>query len=104
MQLEKYQEQPQLLDPHIEEIVFPLMGVLRAQATAGPDAALSLVQRTCYALHALCNVRGYKTIVKFLPHDVTDLERTLALLLLARSKGQVQGEYQCLSVNFPEFP
>eukprot|EP00976_Prorocentrum_cordatum_P089125 1187615-Prorocentrum_minimum.AAC.3 len=68
------------------------MGLLRIQAQAGPDANLSLVQRTCYALHALCNVRGYKTVVKFLPHEVNDLERTLALLLLSRSKGHVPGE------------
>ena len=84
-QLEKYQEQPALLDPHLEELVTPLMGCLQAMAiAAAPDqttaAAFEPAHRAGFLLHILCGVRGYKSVVRFFPHEAADLERTLALL------------------------
>lgn len=31
-------------------------------------------------IHQLCKVRGYKTVIKFFPHEVADLEPVVELL------------------------
>jgi hypothetical protein len=53
-QLTRYQEQPQLLDPHLASIVGPLAAVLREKAGAegAPDdtAALVAVSRLLWAV------------------------------------------------------
>ena len=77
----RYQELPQLLDPHLEGWITPLAGVLRAEAHKGDDADMVLVQRTAKALNALATVRGAKTVVKFFPHEARDLEAAVALLV-----------------------
>jgi hypothetical protein len=77
----RYQELPQLLDPHLEGWITPLAGVLRAEAHKGDDADMVLVQRTAKALNALATVRGAKTVVKFFPHEARDLEAVVALLV-----------------------
>ena len=77
----RYQELPQLLDPHLEGWITPLAGVLRAEAHKGDDADMVLVQRTAKALNALATVRGAKTVVKFFPHEARDLEPVVALLV-----------------------
>jgi len=66
-QLEKYQEQPSLLDPHMEGLVVPLMRRVRAhrdRSVAGSsepeeDAFVLAIFRLLYTL---CKVRGYKTV------------------------------------------
>jgi hypothetical protein len=101
-QLEKYQEQPELLDPHLENIVSVLMGYLRIQTrlfhasnqnvatapaksfTPGPRSSSidhAFIQVVFKMLYTLCKVRGYKTVTRFFPHEVSDLEQTLALLV-----------------------
>ena len=83
MQLYKYQEQSQLLDAYLEEIVVSLSTLLRQHATAGDgggDAspsgpAMQRIQGTCRLLSVLVVVRGYKTVVKFFPHEAQDLVR-----------------------------
>jgi hypothetical protein len=47
----------------------PLAAVLRAQAHAGEAADMPLVQRAARLLHAFATVRGYKTVVRFFPHE-----------------------------------
>jgi hypothetical protein len=68
-QIERYQEFGQLLDPHLEGWIMPLAAVLRAQAHAGEAADMPLVQRAARLLHAFATVRGYKTVVRFFPHE-----------------------------------
>ncbi|GAQ86916.1 Beta-tubulin folding cofactor D [Klebsormidium nitens] len=78
---EKYQEQPQLLDPHLEGIVVPIMLVIRARAAQAPvDTAI--VKNLCRLIHTLSTIRGPKTVVKLFPHQASDLEPTVALLEL----------------------
>jgi hypothetical protein len=57
--LERYQEQPSLLDPHLEAIVGPLMRAVRRRTTEGPSEEMAELMRVVYVL---CKVRGYKTV------------------------------------------
>ncbi len=60
-QLTRYQEQPQLLDPHLASIVGPLAAVLREKAGAegAPDdtAALIAVSRLLWAVATVRRVQ-----------------------------------------------
>jgi hypothetical protein len=76
-QLTKYQEQPQLLDGSLEGIVQPLAVLLRQAAVASTAQDTARVQGVCRMLHVLVSVRGYKTVVRFFPHEAADLERVL---------------------------
>ncbi|EFJ25897.1 hypothetical protein SELMODRAFT_413196 [Selaginella moellendorffii] len=81
--IDKYQEQGHLLEPHLEVIVVPLMEVLRSNLAACEDiqdADLEIVKNVCCVIHKLITVCGYKTVVKFFPHQASDLEVTVALL------------------------
>jgi len=91
----KYQEQSHLLDSHLESLVEELMNsvkqVIRLREAERDDGdstdsfpfqvyrnpGLDLVLKTMYTL---CKVRGYKSIVKHMPHEVADLEPALRLL------------------------
>ncbi|CAK9217775.1 unnamed protein product [Sphagnum troendelagicum] len=83
--IEKYQEQGQLLEPHLESLITPLMGIIRAMVTKVDSGQLSnaqmlIVKKLCRIVHTLITVCGYKTVVKFFPHQASDLEPTVALL------------------------
>ena len=71
---ERYQLQPALLDPHLE----PWLAQLFAPIKANDPARL---HHACRAVYVLAKVRGYKTVVKFFPHEVRDLEPALELVL-----------------------
>ncbi len=101
----KYQEQPQLLDPHLEGILSPLTDVLRraaraaaavgadsADATAAATADLASSQRVCRLLQLLATLRGAKTVAKFFPHGAADLEPALALLRASDASRGARGE------------
>ena len=77
--LDRYQEQPTVLDPQLEAMVVPLLEAVRAVARDG--ASRELLPHTCRVMYTLCKVRGYKTIVRFVPHEVADLEPLVALLM-----------------------
>lgn len=116
--LEMYQEQPTLLDPHLEDMMEILTSRARAllsspadaappapptaDAAAAPPAApaadasspatspspFQYQLDTPPQLHALfrciymlCRCRGPKTVVKFFPHQVADLEPAIHTLL-----------------------
>ena len=76
--LDRYQEQPGVLDPQLEEMVTLLLGAVRD--VAHHRMGRSVLPHACRVMYALCKVRGYKTIVKFVPHDVADLEPLVTLL------------------------
>lgn len=87
-------EQAHLLDPFLRDLTEPIMAnVKRAVANAAREAAAAAhvafpfqVRRTprlhklLQLVYHLCKVRGYKTIVKLLPHEASDFEPTLRLL------------------------
>ena len=60
MQLVKYQEQGNLLDPHLEGIVTPLSGIVRTfakSAEAGKEFSPEALRGTCQLLWTIVTVR-----------------------------------------------
>ncbi|KAL3660909.1 hypothetical protein V7S43_013926 [Phytophthora oleae] len=91
--LDRYLEQSHLLDPYLREMLSPLVTEIkrvmldRAQATAQDGVAFPCqvyrdprLHKLFQIVYQLCKVRGYKTVVKLLPHEVSDFEPTLHLL------------------------
>ena len=80
-----YQEQPQLLDPVLESLVRPLATLLLDIAqpldtfSKDPNAQARLSAVSCL-LWQLASVRGYKTVLKFFPNEVSAVEPSVALL------------------------
>jgi hypothetical protein len=107
--LEKYQEQSSLLDPALEPMMNlltersrELMAVVYEEQLASqqqqqqqepPPAAAEEVAGAPFrcepnpqqhaifqVVYNLCRCRGYKTVIKFFPHEVSDLEPLMVLL------------------------
>ncbi|GJQ72923.1 hypothetical protein Trydic_g1566 [Trypoxylus dichotomus] len=73
--LKQYQEQPHLLDSHIEEILNTMITIIRSK-----EASLKLKHEIFKYMYVVIKVRGYKVIVRHLPHEVADFEPVLQLL------------------------
>ncbi|XP_075230882.1 tubulin folding cofactor D [Lycorma delicatula] len=73
--LSQYKEQPHLLDPYLEQILNEIISVVRLS-----DSLIELKHRAFQYLFIIVNVRGYKVVVRHLPHEVSDLELVLQLL------------------------
>lgn len=78
-----YQQLPQLLDPHLQPLFDDLIHIIRTQTD---DIKVKLAFRFLYLI---TKVRGFKVAVRFLPHEVSDVEPVLCLL-----EKQVNGEWQ----------
>jgi len=85
--LDKYQEEPQLLDAHLEDLVSPLLALVKGQVLK--QEMDEVLMQTCKLVYHLCKVRGYKTIIKFFPHEASDLEPTLTFLHSLPPEGHV---------------
>ncbi|RDX82306.1 Tubulin-folding cofactor D, partial [Mucuna pruriens] len=80
--LDKYQEQGQLLEPYLETIVSPLMNIIRSRTIElgiASDEILEIIKPICIIVYALVTVCGYKSVIKFFPHQVSDLELAVSL-------------------------
>ncbi|CAO3632731.1 unnamed protein product [Cunninghamella blakesleeana] len=77
--LDQYQEQAHLLDPYLEKLVEPVMLCLREKIQERPIQVEKTHALFKY-LYLLTKTRGYKTIVKFMSHEVTDLEAVFDFL------------------------
>ncbi|KAI9830641.1 MAG: hypothetical protein M1819_005451 [Sarea resinae] len=85
--IEPFQEWPQLLDPHLKEIVPPLvdaflqsLGLASNQIPKGPSSSSSTIplpRAICKILYTLCKVRGEKVIIRFLNNEPKYLELIL---------------------------
>ncbi|XP_066141125.1 tubulin-specific chaperone D [Euwallacea fornicatus] len=73
--LSQYIEQPHLLDSHIDSILEKFISIVRNNRNS-----LYLKHVAFNYMFALVNVRGYKDIVKHLPHEVADFEPVLCFL------------------------
>ncbi|XP_075153533.1 tubulin folding cofactor D [Haematobia irritans] len=73
--LSRYQEQPHLLDPHLEVLLQKLLDKIRDRNL--PENQMHAAFKYLYII---CKVRTYKVLVKFLPHELSDLEFALDLL------------------------
>ena len=72
--LDWYQEQPHLLDPHLEMLLNLMIQNVRK------ETEIKILHATTQLMSHLFKVRGSKIVVKFLPHEVEDLERVVGLL------------------------
>ncbi|KAI9596740.1 armadillo-type protein [Syncephalis fuscata] len=100
-----YLEQPHLLDPYLDYLVQPAMerlGVLVrqfddhaqqqrekiAECSVLPLAEVEMLQleTICAYLYTVTKIRGYKTIVRFMTHQVEDLEPVFQFLYAQKRK------------------
>ncbi|KAI8870200.1 ARM repeat-containing protein [Ramicandelaber brevisporus] len=111
--LSRYQENPSLLDPHLSQLLVPIIHTLRAFAVhrhqlqvtiasstavtaattaddSDKDAVLSIADQTrLFSLIAhIANVRGPKAIQRFFTHDAADLEPIVAYLQASVASSQ----------------
>lgn len=83
MQLDKYQEQGQLLEPYLESIISPLMAIVRTRTGelgTASNEIVEVIQPICIIIYSLVTVCGYKSVIRFFPHQVSDLELAVSLL------------------------
>ncbi|KAL0309021.1 UNVERIFIED_CONTAM: Tubulin-folding cofactor D [Sesamum radiatum] len=81
--MDKYQEQGQLIEPYLESIVSPLMDIVRSRTMelgATSDEILEVIKPISIIIYSLVTVCGYKSVIKFFPHQVSDLELAVSLL------------------------
>ncbi|KAF9267451.1 TBCD protein [Marasmius fiardii PR-910] len=74
----EYQEQSYLLDPFLERLVTPVLDRLRAHAkdvVLGQNlrSSSARLERITRLLYGYIKFRGYKAIIRFFPHEVSDL-------------------------------
>lgn len=69
--LSQYQEQPHLLDPHVDELLQRFVEVIKR-----PGSSARLKHEIFKYMVVLINVRGYKVIVRHLPHEVSTYKTT----------------------------
>ncbi|KAM3598938.1 uncharacterized protein V6R79_024426 [Siganus canaliculatus] len=73
--MNRYQEQPHLLDPHLEWMMNMLLEFVRSEKSP-PE----LVHLSFKFLYVICKVRGYKVFMQLFPHEVADVQPVLDLL------------------------
>ncbi|XP_064631800.1 tubulin-specific chaperone D-like isoform X2 [Lineus longissimus] len=73
--IDQYQEQPHLLDPHLDAILNQMLAIVR-----NPDTPDELLHETFKYMYIITKTRGFKVIVRMMPHEVADLEPVLELL------------------------
>lgn len=73
--LSRYQEQPHLLNPHLPSLIEQLLNFIRIK-----DVPTTLFHAAFKYLYQITKVRTYKVILKFLPHEISDLEFVLNAL------------------------
>ncbi|XP_045513668.1 tubulin-specific chaperone D [Pieris brassicae] len=73
--LKQYYEQRHLLDPHLDRILAKFMTIIKDKSSL-PE----LKHATFNYMYQIIRVRGYKVVVRHLPHEVTDLLTILTFL------------------------
>lgn len=73
--MDHYQEQPHLLDPHLEWMLNMLLEMIRNEKSP------PLLVHLCFKfLYIISKVRGYKIFMQLFPHEVSDVQPVLDLL------------------------
>ncbi|XP_030646101.1 tubulin-specific chaperone D [Chanos chanos] len=73
--MDRYQEQPHLLDPHLEWILSMLLELIRDEKSP------PLLVHLCFKfVYIISKVRGYKVFMQLFPHEVSDVQPVLDLL------------------------
>jgi len=88
--LAKYQEQPLLLNSALEEMMAPLCArllllseiIVATDRPASDENQIAALEFVCKCIQLICRVRGYKYILSFFPHEVSQLEVNVKMLNL----------------------
>ena len=98
--LEKYQELPQILDSMLEQLVTPLITLIKLwvrKQTANKVYGIHDGVKLCFSvLSQLIKVRGHKTVVKFFPHEVSDMEPVTEMLANSQTASEFHVPYVLL--------
>ncbi|XP_047565285.1 tubulin-specific chaperone D isoform X2 [Lutra lutra] len=70
--MDTYQEQPHLLDPHLEWMMNLLLDLVQDKTSPA-----DLVHLAFKFLYIITKVRGYKTFLRLFPHEVADVQPVL---------------------------
>ncbi|KAL7028245.1 hypothetical protein ACKWTF_005773 [Chironomus riparius] len=73
--MSKYQEQPHLLDGHLTDMINSLLTIIRDEKSTD-----GLIHAGFKYLYQIIKVRTFKVFVKFLPHELSDIDFVLNLL------------------------
>ncbi|VEN50767.1 unnamed protein product [Callosobruchus maculatus] len=73
--LNQYIEQPHLIDSYLDQMLEKLISIVRSTENTMKHKHLAFMH-----MFVIVNVRGYKVIVRHLPHEVADFEPVLQLL------------------------
>src|SRR5690606_4228357 len=105
LQIDGFQEYPQLLDPHLVRYMELLTKTFLAEIsqpgfspyTTVPEGNnMLLIEANSRLIYTLCKVRGWKVICRFLPNDAQWLE-PMAKLLEDATKYDFKGSWQLSS-------
>ncbi|KAH8114535.1 armadillo-type protein [Phellopilus nigrolimitatus] len=88
--LSEYQEQPYLLDPHLEQLVIPIVDAFRFHARAFTSDSAKIyssarVHRLALILYSFVKLRGY------FPHEVSDLSVAMDYMISDGPMKEVDG-------------
>ncbi|XP_038402110.1 tubulin-specific chaperone D [Canis lupus familiaris] len=70
--MDKYQEQPHLLDPHLEWMMNLLLDIVQDKTSPA-----DLIHLAFKFLYIITKVRGYKTFLRLFPHEVANVQPVL---------------------------
>ncbi|XP_064617512.1 tubulin-specific chaperone D-like [Liolophura sinensis] len=73
--VDQYQEQPHLIDPHLDVLISDILSL-----AWNPKSPAKVMHESFRYLYLITKVRGYKIVVRHLPHEVADLEPVLQML------------------------
>ncbi|KAM4691322.1 tubulin-specific chaperone D [Rhinophrynus dorsalis] len=73
--MDRYQEQPHLLDPHLEWMLNLLLEII--QDKSSPPVLFHLAFKFLYIIS---KVRGYKIFLRLFPHEVADVQPVLGMI------------------------
>ncbi|XP_028674483.2 tubulin-specific chaperone D [Erpetoichthys calabaricus] len=79
--MDKYQEQPHLLDPHLEWMLSLLLEIIQDE-----NSSPSLIHLGFKFLYRVSKVRGPKYFLRLFPHEVSDVQPVLDMLSLQDPK------------------
>ncbi|KTW32297.1 uncharacterized protein T551_00388 [Pneumocystis jirovecii RU7] len=68
--LEIFQEQPELLDPELEDFIYPVIKIIIKEIKNNTTQSFVFVNKLCYILYTYCKIIGYKIVSKY-PFTIT---------------------------------
>ncbi|KAF8908871.1 TBCD protein [Gymnopilus junonius] len=88
--LDEYQEQSYLMDPYLENLVAPVVGKFKSYvktclASPTEQGNVWRADRVASMLYRYVKFRGYKTIIRFFPHEISDLSIALEFTQIPNS-------------------